>query len=299
MVVRPRPWMTWVLHRAAVKKQRGTRPDPAVGGVGRHRSARQRVVDHVLVVADLPADKDNAAVGPAARVERRARGIGAAERHDHRFPLPAPQLDSIRLLVQAEGAQLAGRRRDVVDLLGRQQRLQEAGDEVVGQAHARRLDDDPVGALAPHADGPAATHDPDRRHLGSGHLEEARAGGAPPLALGFRRTLADVEDREDREHEVDEPDLPPAHAGHRLQRRATTKPSPTTANSSGWRTAATQKTWSPCSDVMKNWFRPGSWSDRRCPITSGSRASQATVLTNRSLFPRYSMKKLLANSAFP
>src|SRR5262249_4994751 len=141
--------------------------------------------------------------------------------------------------------------------------------------------------------------DPDRRRRGGGHREEARGGGAPPLALGSRRTLADVEDREDREHEVDEPDLPPAHARHRLQRRATTKPSPTTANSSGWRTAATQKTWSPCSDVMKNWFRPGSWSDRRGPITSGPRARQAPGVTDRSFFPRNSVKTSLATSAFP
>src|SRR5262249_23999767 len=53
-----------VLHRAAVKKQRGSRADSPICGVGRHRSARQGVVDHVLVVPDLPADEHDPPIRP-------------------------------------------------------------------------------------------------------------------------------------------------------------------------------------------------------------------------------------------
>ena len=59
--------------------------------------------------------------------------------------------------------------------------------------------------------------------------------------------------------------------------------------------------FSPRGELKRSWGTPGAatWWCGRWAIACGSRASQLTVLTNRSVLPRNSMKKLLANSALP
>src|SRR5262249_14944609 len=100
-----------------------------------------------------------------------------------------------------------------------------------------------------------------------------------------------------REHDPAEDHAAPAH--RQLRRRRATSTSPTTANSAGSTTAVAQKSALPSSADTENCGRRGGCWRGRCEIASGWRASQSTVFRNRSLFPRYSMKKLSANLEFP
>ena len=265
--------------------------------------ARERVVDHVLVVAHLAADEDDASLA-SPRARRAPCRSGSCRRASRPRGSPSAWASSTRspLARPARTAQLAGRRRPPLDLLGGEQRLEEAGDEIVGSSApagsttaqsvpSRRASTDRAPAR------PAGSRA--RRRRSAARNRRPRRGGRVGLRGGVRsRPVEHARGPRARRRAT----RPVASArAHPLQRRRSTSAMPIEReDASGSDHRRRPEHRSPCSAVTKNWLPPGllpRGAVRRSP--RGSRASHATVFTNRSLLPRYSMKKLFANSALP
>ena len=124
----------------------------------------------------------------------------------------------------------------------------------------------------------------------------AAADPRPPARRGARGQYSHREERRAPRRAT----RPVASArGHPPQRRRSTSAMPTRQKPAAGSPPSTRRSRRPALPSRRTGSDRAPGAAARCPITSGSRASHATVFTNRSLLPRYSMKKLLANSALP